>query len=67
MNEKTVRLVTLGTIGAAVIGGLAYWAVRSELDAEPGCRGDVKRQAGGKLLYFDGRDYADRRACSLAR
>lgn len=53
MNEKTVRLVTLGAIGATVIGGLAYWAVRAELDAEPRPHGDVTRQAGGKLLFFD--------------
>lgn len=52
---KTVRKVSLAAICAGLIAGAAYWVLRPSCDAdEPGFRGEVKREADGRLLYFDG-------------
>ena len=48
--------VALAVLCAALIATAAYWAWRpSCADDTRGFVGEVKRQADGKLVYFDGR------------
>lgn len=54
-SGKTIRLVTLAVICAGLIAGATYWALLPSCVADKaGFRGEVKREASGKLLYFDG-------------
>jgi hypothetical protein len=52
---RTIRLISLAAICAALIASAAYWASRPKCVAQSGLLGEVKREADGKLLYFDGR------------
>ena len=50
------RLVAFVVMGAGLIAAAAYyWTERPYCaDTGPGLRGEVKREADGRLLYFNG-------------
>ena len=55
---RRIRLITLyclAILGAALIAAMAYWSVPPSCQSDSrAIRGEAKRRADGKLIYFDG-------------
>jgi len=61
VKEARARLIGLAVIVAIVIAFVAYLALRPGCDSRgPAMRGEVRREANGTLLYFDGKCWTTR-------
>jgi hypothetical protein len=55
MTIRRIRLVALAIVVAATVAVATYLKMRPVCESSgPSVKGDVRREANGKLLYFDG-------------